>query len=219
MSDISKILFYSVWLSASQSQNYGSVQVTWFYAKAKSLTYSLAVPASALLKQFEKLVVLCFMSWNTLSALFRFPCRSYLKSKPCLRQDRWSEAASSTGKIALSTSCFLRSFAKNWSGIVFILVALRVVCSDFFDSGSTATYNQYYPSLSPITISQTAAWFWLRPASNYRSPCKPGYEWWVELGHHQLIKYFIYFKMIISEMIQNIELHRQSRCRFLSHKI
>jgi len=51
----------------------GSVQISWFHAKANDLSHSLAVSASALLKQFEKLVVLRFTSRKTRSTLFRFP--------------------------------------------------------------------------------------------------------------------------------------------------
>jgi len=52
----------------------GSVQIIWFRAKLNDLIQSSAVSAEALLKQFEKHTVRCFVSLKTRSTAFRFPC-------------------------------------------------------------------------------------------------------------------------------------------------
>jgi len=56
----------------------GSVQISWFHAKANACSQFSTVFASAWLKQFENWLVRRFSSRKTRSTLFRLPCFSYL---------------------------------------------------------------------------------------------------------------------------------------------
>jgi hypothetical protein len=91
----------------------GSVQIRRFHAKANDLGHSSAVAAVVLLKQSENEEFRRFTSRKIRSTLFRFPCFSYLKSRPCRRQASRSGIAPSTRDTALATSCFSRSSAKS----------------------------------------------------------------------------------------------------------
>jgi len=138
------------WEKSSPTGNH-RVQISWLHAK-------LAVSASALLKQFEKHIVRRFTSLKTRSTAFRFPCFSYLKSKPCRWHAACNDLEPSTRHTAQSTSCFsLISVRKECAG-TFVVVGLSFVCSNLLVSGSTAAYSKYCSSLSRITVSSTATW-------------------------------------------------------------